>query len=78
MRDAAEPFLRAILEHPDDDGPRLVYADWLDKQGDTARAEFIRVQCRLASLGPNDPERERLVAREQELIRDHGELWRSG
>jgi uncharacterized protein (TIGR02996 family) len=42
-------FLRAIIEHPGDDGPRLVYADWLDEQGQAARAEFIRIQCELAA-----------------------------
>jgi len=41
-------FLRAILEAPDDDGPRLVYADWLEERGEEARAEFIRVQVELA------------------------------
>jgi uncharacterized protein (TIGR02996 family) len=40
--------LRGIVENLDDDGPRLVYADWLDDHGDPERAEFIRVQCRLA------------------------------
>lgn len=41
-------LLAAIGEHPDEDTPRLVYADWLDEQGgaaNAARAEFIRVQC---------------------------------
>jgi uncharacterized protein (TIGR02996 family) len=31
------PFLRATLEYPFDDGPRLVYADWLDEWGDSRR-----------------------------------------
>jgi uncharacterized protein (TIGR02996 family) len=45
-------FLKAILADTDgDDGPRLVYADWLDEHGDP-RGEFIRVQCELARLGP--------------------------
>jgi uncharacterized protein (TIGR02996 family) len=35
-----------ILENPDDDAPRLVYADWLEEQGDPL-AEFIRLQCEL-------------------------------
>jgi uncharacterized protein (TIGR02996 family) len=39
-----EPFLRAICANPDDDIPRLVYADWLDENGDPERAEFIRCQ----------------------------------
>ncbi len=44
-------FLEDITEHPDDDTPRLVYADWLDDHGQPERAEFIRVQCELARLG---------------------------
>ncbi len=46
----AEAFLEAIIGRPDDDGPRLAYADWLDERGDAARAEFIRVQIALARL----------------------------
>lgn len=42
-------FLAEILAHPDDDGPRLIYADWLEEQGNP-RGEFIRVQCELAAL----------------------------
>ncbi len=41
-------FLRHILARPDDDAPRLVYADVLEERGETARSEFIRVQCQLA------------------------------
>lgn len=43
-------LLRAILESPDDDTPRLVMADWLDERGDGGRAEFIRLQCRIAAI----------------------------
>jgi uncharacterized protein (TIGR02996 family) len=43
-----EPFLKAILADPLNDGPRLVYADWLDERGDP-RGEFIRVQCELTN-----------------------------
>jgi uncharacterized protein (TIGR02996 family) len=38
-------FIAAIIAAPDDDLPRLVFADWLDEHGDSARAEFIRLQC---------------------------------
>jgi uncharacterized protein (TIGR02996 family) len=41
-------LLRAILEAPADDAPRLVYADWLEENGEHERAEFIRVQAELA------------------------------
>jgi uncharacterized protein (TIGR02996 family) len=43
-------FLRAICDEPDEDAHRLVYADWLDEQGDAARADFIRIQCAQARL----------------------------
>jgi uncharacterized protein (TIGR02996 family) len=43
-------FLRAIASSPDDDTPRLVFADWLDEHAasdaDRARAEFLRLSCR--------------------------------
>ena len=39
-----DAFLQAIIENPDDDAPRLLYADWLEERGDP-RGEFIRVQC---------------------------------
>jgi uncharacterized protein (TIGR02996 family) len=70
MRDD-EAFLRAIIDNPDDDLPRLVYADYLDERGDHERAEFIRVQCELAKLPPDDPRARRLRNREQELLAEH-------
>jgi uncharacterized protein (TIGR02996 family) len=44
-----EAFLRAIFDTPDDDTPRLVYADFLQEQGEDDRAELIRVQCELVA-----------------------------
>ncbi len=41
---------RAVCAAPDDDLPRLVFADYLDESGDAAdadRAAFIRAQCEL-------------------------------
>ena len=45
-----EPFLQAIFAAPDDDLPRLVFADYLDEQGDSDWAELIRVQCERAKF----------------------------
>jgi uncharacterized protein (TIGR02996 family) len=36
-------LLESILEHPEDDSLRLVYADALEEAGETLRAELIRV-----------------------------------
>jgi uncharacterized protein (TIGR02996 family) len=70
-----DAFLHAILESPDDDTHRLVYADYLDEQGETDPAEFIRVQVALASLPPDDPRREQLRDRERRLLAGHEEEW---
>lgn len=42
-----DSFLRAIIENPQDDALRLIFADWLDEHGDSGRTEFIRVQVEL-------------------------------
>jgi uncharacterized protein (TIGR02996 family) len=74
-----EALMAAILATPDDDTPRLVFADWLDEHGDPARAEFIRVQCRLAermrteAVADDDSE----AARSAELEATHGARWQA-
>ncbi len=45
-----EAFLRAIHADPDDDMWRLVFADWLEENGEPDRAEFIRLQVRRAQI----------------------------
>jgi uncharacterized protein (TIGR02996 family) len=40
-----EAFLRAIYDAPEDDTARLVYADFLQENGEEDRAQFIRWQC---------------------------------
>lgn len=37
-------LLAAVLENPEDDDVRLIFADWLDDDGQAERAEFIRLQ----------------------------------
>ena len=43
-------FLSAIVAEPDDDTARLVAADFLEENGEPARAAFIRIQVELARL----------------------------
>ncbi|HYT94378.1 MAG TPA: TIGR02996 domain-containing protein [Gemmataceae bacterium] len=50
-------LLHAIVEQPEDDGVRLVYADWLEEHGRPERADFIRLQIELARLPMDDPRR---------------------
>jgi uncharacterized protein (TIGR02996 family) len=71
-------LLRAIEADPEDDTPRLVYADWLDEQGGevrAARAEYIRVQCELARSGLAEDRRKQLQKREAELLERFGRDW---
>ena len=55
----ADALLRAILDHPDDDAPRLVYADWLEDHGQPARAAFIRTEVDVYARPEWDAERVR-------------------
>jgi uncharacterized protein (TIGR02996 family) len=45
-------LLADIIDNPDDDTPRLVYADWMEEKGDPARAELIRTQIERTRLPP--------------------------
>lgn len=69
------PFLREIRAYPDDDAPRLVFADWLEEQGDP-RAGFIRAQCALAPLRLADPNRRPHELAARALWDEFGETWR--
>ena len=46
----SESLLAAVLSNPADDLPRLVYADYLEENGEPERAEFIRVQVEMAKV----------------------------
>jgi uncharacterized protein (TIGR02996 family) len=73
-----QAFLQAIRETPDDDAPRLIYADWLEEQGGaarTARAAFIRIQCRLAELPDDDPACDALEDEAADLLAEYEGEW---
>jgi uncharacterized protein (TIGR02996 family) len=71
-------FLQAIREDPADDALRLIFADWLEDQGDlslAARAEFLRVQVAHFRC-ERDPERRvTLRRRGEELLGQHRGAW---
>jgi uncharacterized protein (TIGR02996 family) len=71
-------FLQDAKEHPEDDTPRLILADWLDEHGDPGRAEFIRLQCRITSAldQPLNPEQRQIAEnRTEELLDRYGGEW---
>jgi uncharacterized protein (TIGR02996 family) len=67
-------FVEAICRESEDDALRLIYADWLDEQGDP-RGEFIRVQFALRDLPEDDPRRPQLAERERDLLLAYQEQW---
>src|SRR5262245_66618195 len=71
----ARAFLEAIQEEPEDDTPRLVFADWLEANGESDRAAFIRAQLRLARLSPNDPAADELLDEADDLLAGHEVEW---
>jgi uncharacterized protein (TIGR02996 family) len=71
-----EALLQAIHANPDDDTPRLVYADWLDEHGQPERAGFIRVQIELDARDDySSDEHHKLFVRELSLSSKHEEKW---
>lgn len=50
MSNAGTELLKDVLEHPEDDEVRLIYADWLMDNGDEERGEFIIDSVELAKL----------------------------
>jgi uncharacterized protein (TIGR02996 family) len=59
-------FEQAILDAPEDDARRLIYADWLEERGDP-RGEYLRVETALAQTPLNDPRYRTLRERVAEL-----------
>lgn len=75
-----DELLKAVLDSPDDDAPRLAYADWCEQQSDPqtrARGEFIRAQITLVNLGQGMPHEQKfeLGYREETLERDYRLAW---
>jgi len=72
-----EMLLRAVCENPDEDTPRLVFADWLQENGEEERAEFIRLQCHAANLPVASSARLHRENYVKSLLRIHEQIWYS-
>jgi uncharacterized protein (TIGR02996 family) len=71
-----EALLRAVCANPDEDTPRLVFADWLEENGEEARAEFIRLQCASARLPAASSARQHKENRIRFLLQQYDASWR--
>ncbi|MDY3555634.1 TIGR02996 domain-containing protein [Gemmata sp. JC717] len=70
-----DALLRAIGEQPEEDTPRLMYADWLEEQGQPERADFVRNQVELARPGLSAIERYRAVRRNVHYLSHFVKRW---
>jgi uncharacterized protein (TIGR02996 family) len=75
-----DALLATIATNPDEDAPRLVYADWLDEHDDPERAKFVRVQ--IAAHRNSDAKGELtpaevavLAVRKRELLERNRDRW---
>jgi uncharacterized protein (TIGR02996 family) len=70
-------FLNAILERPEDDTLKLIYADWLEERGDP-RGEYLRWMMKVRQDRVITPEqRQRHNALSAELAELHGQELRA-
>ena len=70
-----DALLAAVAAAPGDDLPRLVYADWLDENGDPDWAAFIRRHVELARLRPLTPVWARLADELKAVAVRHAADW---
>ena len=78
MTDTEAALLRAIAAQPDEDTPRLIYADYLDEEGSpaqVARAEFIRLSVRLERMKASHPDRDDVRNRVSGLLYRWDKVW---
>jgi uncharacterized protein (TIGR02996 family) len=79
MNSLGKALLADIIDHPDEDAPRLVYADWLEEHGDQSeRAEAIRLGVRRRKLDALHPEAWVLNSRLRQIIDRHKSDWWTG
>ena len=70
-----DALFQAILDNPEEDAPRLVYADWLEEHDQAERAQFIRLQIDLARLPEGAPGRTELEVRQLPVLRSRRPDW---
>jgi uncharacterized protein (TIGR02996 family) len=70
-----QALFQSVLDAPDDDAPRLVYADWLEEHGQPERAEFIRVQIAREGEPEYSPRWRELEKRARALLKGHHREW---
>jgi uncharacterized protein (TIGR02996 family) len=71
-----EDFIAIIQAAPGDDTCRLVYADWLEEQGASDRADYLRIAHALSESSEDSPQRRAMVTRLLAVAEEIDLSWR--
>jgi uncharacterized protein (TIGR02996 family) len=63
-----EALVRSVFQNPEDDTPRLVFADFLEENNEPDRAALIRLQCELAREKARSPRAKELQDQQRRLV----------
>ena len=77
MDPVEERFLGMLREDPADDTTRIIYADWLEAQGEHDRATYLRVVCKLADTSVHRKKAPQLRERLVKLATASEAAWRA-
>jgi uncharacterized protein (TIGR02996 family) len=70
-----DAFIQAIIDNPEDDATRLIFADWLEENGQPERAGFIRYQIEHTQPPTFHSRRPKMEKREAAILRKWGRRW---
>jgi|SRR5579883_1675296 len=70
-----DALLSAIIANPEEDTPRLIFADWLQENGQDRRAQFIRRQIEAAQAEPFSPAARMATATANRLLEGYRGEW---
>jgi uncharacterized protein (TIGR02996 family) len=70
-----EALRQAVIANRDDDTPRLIYADWLDENGQSDQATFIRAQVEAARAEPFGVQARNAETIANRLLERHRKVW---
>jgi uncharacterized protein (TIGR02996 family) len=72
MASDRQALWEAVCARPEDDLPRLAFADWLEEHGDPHWAKYIRARCALDGKVPGDD----YPTLFEQYLEGHAALWR--
>ncbi|MBY0457601.1 MAG: TIGR02996 domain-containing protein [Gemmataceae bacterium] len=70
-----DALLAAILAQPEEDTPRLMFADWLQENGEVDRGQFVRLQVEAGQAEGFSPQARALDAQARALLERHRAAW---